>query len=313
MSKRVLVTGVNGFVGHHVAHELASEGHVVLGTGLDTSLDPMLSDVVGEFYATCDLTDERAVAQLPLQDLDAIINLAGLAQVGASFAPGQAEKYNHINVAVHTTIVRQLQKLQRNDVRIIAISTGAVYDNSQPMPLDENGSLVTTGSPYALSKVAMEKALAELRTDDIDIVIARPFNHIGPGQLPGFLVPDLITKLRELDESKTLAVGRLDTKRDYTDVRDVARAYRLLATTEHLAHRIYNVCSGTSHSGQEILDTLIRLLGLQDVEVTIDKERIRPNDPADVRGDASRLQQDTGWRPRIAFEATLKDCLTTKT
>ncbi len=308
MSKRVLVAGVNGFVGHHLARELAETGHTVIGTGIDKALDPTLAPYVKTFLR-CDLTDREAVSTLPLDEVDAVINLAGLAQVGASFDPGQAERYTHINVAVHTTILERLRQLDNKAVRVIAVSTGAVYDNTQKMPINEDGLLITEGSPYAHSKLAMERALAEYQGLGFDVVVVRPFNHIGPGQLGGFLVPDLIEKLRHLGADNVLSIGRLDTKRDYTDVRDVARAYRLLATSDELAHSLYNVCSGASHSGQEILDVLTGSMDISGLRIEVDKSRIRPNDPADVRGEASRLQTDTGWKPQIAFEQTLRDCL----
>ncbi|TXG77491.1 NAD-dependent epimerase/dehydratase family protein [Patescibacteria group bacterium] len=309
MAKTILVAGVNGFVGHHLARELKSAGHRVIGTGMDDKPSRDISDALHE-YVMCDLTVAEQVKRLPLKQIDAVINLAGLASVGDSFKPGAAERYTHINVAVHTTIAEQLLKLGRADVRVIAISTGAVYDNSQPMPIPENGALIAQqGSPYAHSKIAMENALTPLRDSGLDVVIARPFNHIGPGQLPGFLVPDLITQLRATGTDKAIRVGRLDTKRDYTDVRDVARAYRLLAEAEHLTSEVYNICSGASHSGEEILSTLTNVMGLGELEVETNPDLIRPNDPADIRGDNTLLVRDTGWQPSIEFTQTLRDCV----
>lgn len=308
MAKKILIAGVNGFVGHHLARELTSVGHTVVGVGLDASLSPVLGTIVTEFYASCDLADESQVAKLPLGDVDAVINLAGLANVGDSFKPGAAERYEHINVSVHTTIVKRLAFLDKLDTRVIAVSTGAVYDNHQPMPITEVGTLITKGSPYALSKISMEHALVSFKKQGQDIVIVRPFNHIGPGQLPGFLVPDLISKLRSASENNTIRVGRLDTRRDYTDVRDVVRAYRLLLEAESLSSYIYNVCSGISHTGQEVLDTLVQALGMGDIQTTVDPGLVRPNDPTDVRGDNALLVKDTGWKQHFSFEQTLQDC-----
>lgn len=306
---RVLVTGINGFVGHHLARELSDNGDVVLGCGLDAELDPTLNGQVSQYFGECDLTKPESVAGLPLETVDAVINLAGLAQVGASFGEGQAEKYNFVNVAVQTTIAERLRELGHLSTRVVAVSTGAVYDNFQPMPINEDGSLISKGSPYTLSKIAMEEALSEHRQNGLDVIVARPSNHIGPGQLGGFLVPDLIKGLRSLGPNKELLAGRLDTKRDYTDVRDVVRAYRLLATADKLDHNLYNICSGESHSGQEILGLLTELMGISGVKVVLDESRVRPNDPVDVRGDSSRLQTDTGWSPTIPLKQTLRDTL----
>lgn len=309
MHKRVLVAGINGFVGHHLAKALADSGHIVIGTGTESSLSPKLSSVVSTFIGDCDLTNPHTVQHLPLDSVDAVINLAGLAQVGASFAPGQAERYSHINVAVHTTLLEQIKKINTKKPRVIVVSTGAVYDNTQPMPIAEGGQLITEGSPYALSKIAMERAVQPYRQSGFDIIIVRPFNHVGPGQAGGFLVPDLIEKLHSLGPDNQLHIGRLDTKRDYTDVRDVAHAYCLLATTKKLHHNLYNVCSGSSHSGQEILDILTDSMDIKDIRVQTDTARLRPNDPADVRGNAARLKADTGWEPTRIFSETIRDCL----
>lgn len=311
MNKQVLVAGVNGFVGHHVARELHNHGHVVIGTGMDLALDPALSSYVNEFYAQCDLTDPTQVAKLPLDRVDAVINLAGIARVDESFGDDAQAKYDRVNVGAHVTVIDRLQKLGKVDTRVVAVSTGAVYDNFQPMPVTEQTPLITNPAPYPSSKINMEQAMMDYRTKGMDIVVARPMNHIGPGQLAGFIVPEMIAKLRALGPDNVISMGRLDTKRDYTDVRDVARAYRLLATTEGLNHDIYNICSGVSHSGQEILDILCNELGLEGVAATIDPTRVRPDgtDPMDIYGDASRLSQDTGWAPSFTFEQTLRDCL----
>src|SRR5690606_38366342 len=136
---------------------------------------------------------------------------------------------------VHSTLAGFLLELGTPPVRIVAISTGAVYDPHQPMPLHEESRLVDreTGSPYALSKIAMERAMEKFVASGLDIVIARPFNHIGPGQLNGFIVPDLTSQVIESDAIK---VGDLTTKRDYTDVRDVVKAYAKLAMLSSPKH-----------------------------------------------------------------------------
>lgn len=307
---KTLIAGINGFVGHHLAKELHEHDITVFGTGTDGVLDPSLNDYVEKFYGGCDLTSPQAVAKLPLDVVDSVINLAGLAQVGASFGADQAKKYKFINTAVQTGIARRLVELDKpSTTRLIAVSTGAVYDSDQPMPITESSKLLIDGSPYALSKIAMEQALSKLRSDRVDIVIVRPFNHIGPGQKSGFLVADLVEKLRKLGDNKALQAGNLQTKRDYTDVRDVVRAYRLLATTKTLGHSLYNVCSGQSHSGQEILDMLTSYMDIKILKVGVDPARVRPNDPADNYGDASRLKTDTGWSPQIPLQQTLQDIL----
>lgn len=299
---RILVCGANGFVGRHLVESLKPSGYEVVATGIDLSLAPELEEYVDEYYGDCDLTSPESVSGLPLDTVDAIINLAGLAQVGSSF--GSEKKYNAVNVSVHTTVADELLRQDLTSVRVVAISTGAVYDSHQPMPLTEESDLLQKGSPYALSKIAMESALEEHREKGLDIVVARPFNHIGPGQLPGFLVPDLVQQLRKSD---SIIAGDLSTERDYTDVRDVVKAYVLLATIPLLQHQVYNVCSGTSTSGQTMLDELANAFGKESIKVEIDQSRIRPNDPKKIFGSNEKLCQDTGWQPSIPLNQTIKD------
>ena len=141
----------------------------------------------------------------------------------------------------------------------------------------------------------------------VDAVIARPFNHIGPGQGPGFLLPDLLEQLQAARETGTLLVGNIKTKRDYTDVRDIARAYAELALAPSLEHDTYNICSRKSLSGETILAHLQEITGIKDVKVEVDPARIRPNDIDDIYGDSSRLVDALGWKPEIAIEQTIKD------
>src|SRR5688572_22106451 len=117
--KEILVTGVSGFVGHHLAAELTGQGHHVIGTDRGEELSPELRPFVAEYFGECDLTDADAVAGLPLDRADAVINLAGLAQVGASF--GDDERYNRINVGVHTVLADRLLELGKHSTRVVAV------------------------------------------------------------------------------------------------------------------------------------------------------------------------------------------------
>lgn len=298
---KILITGINGFVGRHLVRELNNNNISVYGCGLDSEPDESIKNIVDGFTPNCDLTNPNDVAKLPLKEISAIINLAGLAQVGSSF--NEPEKYNNINVKVHTVVAKAIQDIGK-PIRMVSVSTGAVYDNHQPMPLNEASNLIKDGSPYALSKIAMENALQPFIDNGMDIVVVRPFNHIGPGQGEGFLVPDLA---KQIQNSQELKVGTLSTKRDYTDVRDVVRAYRLLATKPKLNHKLYNVCSGKSIAGNDILKHLLEAFGKSSMDIVIDKSKIRPNDPLDVIGDNLRLVSELGWQPKIPIYSTIAD------
>jgi GDP-4-dehydro-6-deoxy-D-mannose reductase len=302
---RILITGVSGFVGKHLLRELSGRGHEVVGVGLQPKADPAIIEKLADYFQ-CDLTDAERVRKIPLDGITGVINLAGLAQTGSSFS--EPEKYKQVNVKVFSILAERIVAETR-PIRMLAISTGAAYDASQPLPITEGSKLVVKGSPYALSKILMEQKAQELAKAGLDCVIARPFNHIGPGQEPGFLVPDLYQEIRSsLTSGQPASVGNLKTKRDYTDVRDVVRAYAELIAEPKLSHDIYNVCSGHSVSGEDILEMLLKACGADDkLKIEVDESLIRPDDPADIYGSAERLAADTGWRPHIKIERTIRD------
>jgi GDP-4-dehydro-6-deoxy-D-mannose reductase len=302
---RTMVTGANGFVGQHLIRELKSRGHEVIGVGYGGTPEPDVEALLLTYHP-CDLSNPAQVAELPLKGVDAVINLAGLANVGASF--DDAEKYKHINVAMLSVLSERILNIGLH-ARVVAVSTGAVYESDQPMPLTESSQTITSGSPYALSKLMMEQAAHTLRQRGLDCVIARPFNHAGPGQIPGFLIPDLYAKIIMSQKTgQPIKVGNLNTKRDYTDVRDVVRAYADLSASETLEFDTYNVCSGQSRTGQEIFDLFLKQMKPEGrIQVEVDQSLIRPNDPLDLHGSHARITEETGWEPSIPFEQTIAD------
>ncbi len=305
---RILLSGINGFVGKHVTDRLHEMGHEVIGVGSQELLNASLKVKVSAYYSV-DLTDAKRVQSLDLRRVDAIINLAGLAKVGESI--GQAELYNKINVGTHKTLYQECLR-QGVSPRIIAVSSGAVYDPRQPMPITEDSALVDDASTneYTISKKLMETSVLSLNKLGLDCIIVRPFNHSGPGQLPGFLIPDLGEQILACKQSGlAMRVGNLHTRRDYTDVRDVAYAYALLATVVRtkLNHAVYNVCSSKSTPGTEVLELLAQSLGLKNLRTEIDPQKIRPHDVMDIYGSYERLHCDTGWKPEITVAKMLQD------
>jgi GDP-4-dehydro-6-deoxy-D-mannose reductase len=301
----ILVTGVNGFVGTHLTQYLTQNKHSVFGIGVHADIDPALRAKLTDYFS-CDLTKADDVAKLPLEIFDGIINLAGLAAVGNSF--DMPDEYMRVNTTVLSVICDEIVKRGlQSQIRMLAISSGTVYATDQPMPLAERSRTSASSSPYAASKLAMEELAAEYNQAGLSCIVARPFNHIGPGQSEGFLLPDLYAQLQEaLSADKQMAVGNLTTQRDYTDVRDVVAAYTMLITAPTLNHQVYNVCSGTPRSGQEVLDALLRVTDIK-IEVAEDPEKFRPSDSPVLYGDHTKLTSDTGWRPTIDFEKTIDD------
>jgi GDP-4-dehydro-6-deoxy-D-mannose reductase len=287
---RVGVSGVNGFVGQHLVRELVAHGHQVLGIS-HGPVEPAIGDVLTE-YADRDLTEGW-----PAQESDAVVHLAGLSAVGPSFANPQS--YIHGNSAPVTQLCEHL--LRRGlPVRVVVVSTGAVYVPGTDLGED---SPTQPSSPYAVSKLLVETQCTYYRRRGLDVTVMRPFNHIGPGQQPGFLLPDLIAGLSQ----GAVMVGDLDTRRDYTDVRDVVRAYRLAVEADRSDARVLNVCSARSVSGRSLLELVVRELGIEDPEVVVDSSRLRPDDAREIRGDNSRIARELGWCPEIGLDETVRD------
>jgi GDP-4-dehydro-6-deoxy-D-mannose reductase len=302
MSKRILVTGANGFVGNHLVRELASRGYEVVAVGGRRGSDK--PEGASE-YVSVDLADPTDVAKLDLSDVAAVIHLAGLAAVGPSFdAPMD---YINANIGFQTNL---FQRALEQDVkpRFLIVSSGSIYGAPKQLPINEQAP-VAPSSPYAVSKIGQELMGGYYRTRGFEVVIARPSNHTGPGQGEGFIVPDFAKQIvaAERGEVDVITVGNLEAKRDYSDVRDIAAAYCELIESGKDGE-VYNICSGTSRSGQEILDTLLSLSTAKP-QVTQDPARMRPSDTPDIYGDTTKLQADTGWSPKYAFETSLKDAL----
>ena len=293
---RVAVTGVNGFVGHHLVAELVAAGAEVVGIGHEPDGGPAgLSD-----YVSQDLTQGWPQGL----EVRAVVHLAGLSAVGPSFDDPQ--RYLDQNSAMVTHLCEGVLA-HSPGVRLLVVSSGAVYDAHQDLPLDETGR-IGFSSPYVVSKVLVENQVAYYAGRGLDAVVARPFNHIGPGQGLGFLVPDLLAAADAAAVSgQPLRVGDLGTRRDYTDVRDVARAYRLLLEADDLGARVFNVCSGRSWSGRELLGVLEDAWPHGRVEVEVDDRRIRPRDPREIVGDNTRLRQAVAWKPEIDIADSIRD------
>lgn len=295
MTRRLVITGVEGFVGRHVARLAASAGFDdVIGIGRHSA-----SGIPGvKEYFSADL----AQGWPNVGDVDAVIHLAGLSAVGPSF--GEPRRYIDTNAAITINLCEAL--LEENQAaRLIVASTGALYRPSGS-PIDEDAPTIFS-SPYAISKATMENLLSYYAGRGLDAAVARPFNHIGPGQGPGFIVPDLINRLQGLASGDTLVAGNLDAQRDYTDVRDVAAAYLKLATAELLTHRLFNIASGTSRSGWEVLEQICVAMQREVPKVSVTQGR--PLDPTRIVGNATRLSRNLDWTRQYDFEKSIADAV----
>jgi len=293
---KVLITGATGFAGRWLIEELAEAGH-----------DPIPAPPSSEV----DVVEQRAVEQLVRSTApDAIAHLAGI-----SFGP-DARRDPERALAVNAGGARNVLRAA-GDRPVLVVSSAEVYGAPAPadLPLGERAPLATD-QPYGRSKVALEVAVTEAaRSSPGRRAVVRPFNHIGPGQRPEFVVPAVARRIldaRDRGESSIVA-GNVDVRRDFSDVRDVVRAYRLvlealIAGEPSGSVRFYNVASGTSVTIRSIIETLARLAGV-DIEIVVDPTLVRPGEPVEIRGDASLLERDIGWRPRVPLETSLRDVL----
>jgi GDP-4-dehydro-6-deoxy-D-mannose reductase len=305
MNKHILVTGANGFVGHHVVRELHQLGIDVIALGTDEQPSEQNAPYISRYIA-CNMLDAEAVQAIRFDDISGVIHLAGLANVGQSF--DQPAEFIAANTGMTINLLHHALT-QKSDARFVVVSSGAVYESSQPLPISEAG-ILTHSSPYAVSKLAVEMMGDYFRGRGLHVVNVRPFNHIGPGQGKGFIVPDMLVKLIDYRDNGTpLKTGNIDTARDYTDVRDVANAYISIVTHDSLPqHDVYNVCSGKSRTGREIITALASALQLPTMpEADVDPALVRPSDAKDIFGDNSRLSHEFGWTPQYSFDQTIQD------
>jgi GDP-4-dehydro-6-deoxy-D-mannose reductase len=289
---RALVTGGRGFVGRWLYEHLVGEGDEVMVVDTET-----------------DVTDEQAVEHaIGASRPDAVYHLAARTHVGESWRePLEVLRVNVLGTAAVLAAARRAAA----EATVLVVSSSEVYGSLLPeeLPVAEDAAL-RPATPYAASKAAAEQvALQAWRGYEQRVVVVRPFNHVGPGQSTSFAVPALARRVLDArrDGRRELVVGTVTTRRDFTDVRDVVRAYRLLV--EHASPgAVYNVCSGRDVSIADVAQLLMELAGVE-LRLVTDPELVRPVDSPVVRGDPSLLVETTGWAPRIALDTTLRDVL----
>lgn len=298
---RALVIGAGGFVGRHLVEHLVEEGDQVVGTVLRESGDELPCQSV-----SLDICDEEHVGRL-LMSLkpEVIYHLAGIAFVPE--AEQEFEKTLRINVAGTANITRQ-SRLLGSTPRLLFVSSAEVYGHVRPdeLPVRENNQ-VRPSNNYSLSKRMGELVVERYaRQGGLRASIVRPFNHIGPGQDPRFVASNFALQLARVAHGLTpgvLEVGNLDAKRDFSDVRDIVRAYRLLA----LKHEgIFNLGSGRSHSIRELLDLLIDISGIK-VSIRQDPSRMRGPEVAELYGSNETATNACEWTPEITLRKSLED------
>jgi GDP-4-dehydro-6-deoxy-D-mannose reductase len=295
-----VVTGAAGFVGRHLVAHLRSEGDDVVA--LDRTAVP------GDAGEPVDVTDTEALSRrIRAATSDVVFHLAALSHVGDSWGAG--EQLTLVNVGGTRAVVDACRDTAITRVVVVgsAEQYGAAAATDGPIGEDTPQAPL---SPYGVSKRDAEAvALAAWRDHGVPVVCVRAFNHTGPGQAPEYFVPGFAARIAAAERTggREIAVGNLDAVRDFTDVRDVVRAYRLLALHAS-AGEAYNVCSG---EGVRIGDVALRLLARAErrLRIRVDPELVRPVEVPAFVGDPAKLERTTGWSRVFPLDRTLDDVL----
>jgi GDP-4-dehydro-6-deoxy-D-mannose reductase len=295
---KALVTGGTGFAGKHLVNELVNSGYEVCATSMHSGRLPNATVI------QADLSNPAAVEGIDFKSFDVIFHLAGLAAVGPSF--NEPIHYLRTNSEIQVNLLEACLA-QSVTPKLLIVSSANIY-RADELPLKETSEVIPT-SPYAVSKINQEYLGQYYGTRGFEIVIARAFNHMGPGQMDGFIVADFAKQIAAAETSgaKVIRTGNLEAKRDYTDVRDIARAYRLLMEKAKPGE-IYNVCSGKAISGEQILAGLLKHTKVE-LKIETDPKLFRPVDRLEVYGSNQKICDDTGWRPEISLDQTLSETL----
>jgi GDP-4-dehydro-6-deoxy-D-mannose reductase len=307
---KALITGISGFVGSYLAEYL-----------LDHTDWQVAGTVFGPYANIADLCGRLELYPAELSRLDVVTFILEQAKPDVIFhlaaqplvVVSRQDPWGTIETNIHV----QLNVLEgvaqvKPDCRVLVVGSAEEYGlvSEEDLPIDEDTPLRPL-SPYALSKIAQDLlGLEYYLTHRLHVVRVRPFNHTGPRQRVGFVAPDFARQIAAVErrlQPPVIQVGNLTARRDFSDVRDVIRAY-VMAITRGEPGQVYNVGSGQSHSIQEVLDTLLAL-SQASIQIQPDLQRMRPSEVPEMVCDATRLRRQTGWQPEISFESSLRDVL----
>jgi GDP-4-dehydro-6-deoxy-D-mannose reductase len=301
--KKALVTGACGFVGPYLIKELLTHGYDVTATYV---IEPKVR-VQNTRYEKLDILNFAECSRV-LSDVkpEVIFHLAGIAFVPE--AESSFERTLQINVAGVNNIIR-IPFLLDYPTTFVCISSAEVYGkiDTTDLPLNEK-HIPKPQSNYSLSKLFAEQLVHKyaVRSNLITPIIARPFNHIGAGQDPRFVASSFAKQLADIKNRKAeprIKVGNLEAERDFSDVKDIVRGYRLAAEK---GSGTYNFCSGRPLKIKTILEKLITISGLS-VVIEEDPERMRPAETPTIYGSFEKANKELGWQPSIEIDHTLSD------
>lgn len=312
MSKKVFVTGISGFAGSYLASELIKDENTeIYGSYLSSKSLNSLESIASKLKLfQLDLTDYNAVLDVFKKNkIDQLYHLAAIASA--------TESFNNPSLVINNNIASQLNVLEAlrqtgQNAKIMVVSSAEVYGKVDPkdIPIDEETRL-NPGSPYAVSKISQDFfGLQYYNSYGMNIFRVRPFNHIGPGQAEQFATSAFAKKIAEIEKNKrepVLTVGNLNSQRDFTDVKDMVRAYTMLMEKAQ-APEVYNLGSGVSYKMSKILDILLSFSKVK-INVEVDKSLIRPFDNPLLTCNNTKMVKLTGWYPKISIKESLKNIL----
>ena len=309
--KKVLITGISGFAGSFLAEELlSSDDYEIYGTYLlEKSLSNISQIKERVKLSRLDLLDYGKVSEVVGKIRpDIVFHLAAIANTSQSFESPQEVFTNNVNSQLN--LLEALRKEKLNP-KMLIVSSAEVYGavSEENLPIDEETPLLPSNT-YAVSKLSQDfLGLQYFLTYGMKIIRVRPFNHIGPRQSPNFVVADFAKKIVDVEKGKTdgIRVGNLQSKRDFTDVRDMVKAYSLSISMGKPGD-VYNLGSGKSYLISEVLDKMIKMSKSR-VKVEADKSLLRPSDNPQLICDYSKFRKLTSWEPKIDIDKTLMDTL----
>lgn len=307
MANKILITGAGGFVGPHLIRELQKDPNNEIFASVYSPTSDISSMVPDDHIILGDLTDYKYAKQL-IQDSspDIVYHLAALSIVHNSVE--QASRVLTANMSIQYNILEAV-KNNAPSARFVAICSANVYGlvKEEEVPISESQPLRPL-NPYAVSKLSQEFLALEYHlAHSMDIVILRPFNHTGVGQTENFVIPALAKQFRDIKLGKTepkLNVGNTESIRDFTDVRDMVRAY-VLAGEKCQSGEVYNIGSGKGSSVGQIISMLEEISGIK-VETVTHPDRVRASDVPVLIADNTKFVAETGWSPQISFKETLE-------
>lgn len=287
---RALLTGCHGFTGRYVAAELEAAGFDVVGLAHDG--DPPRAGVL-----RANLLDRDALRQAVADArADAVVHLAAIAFV----AHGDVDEIYRTNIVGTRNLLEALAAADHEPRSVVLASSANIYGNAEVEPIDEDAK-PAPANDYAVSKLAMER-MARLWTERLPIALVRPFNYTGVGQSESFLIPKIVAHFRR--GAKVIELGNTDVARDFSDVRDIARAYAAVVAKAPAGIAV-NFCSGVAHSLDDVLAMMAKIAGYE-IEVQVNPAFVRTNEVRRLTGSNARLRALTGFAPSIPLEETLR-------